>query len=277
MTIPSSADAQSVPIPELPLAKPARFRTGRTIAALFIREMSTTYGRNAAGYVWAVLEPVAGIALMSIIFSIGFRSPSIGTNFPLFYASGLLPFLAYMSVSNKVAQSVRFSRQLIIYPAVTFIDAIIARFMLNAVTEILAFMILLTGIIIAFDVSVILDVPAMALGMFLALWVALGVGTLNCYLLATYPSWERTWAILNRPLFIVSCIFFIYDDIPHPYQEWLWYNPLVHCVGIVRSGVYATYDASYASAGYVIAFGAVPMALGLVFLHRNHRNIINNT
>ena len=110
----------------------------------------------------------------------------------------------------------------------------------------------------------------------MALWLALGVGTLNAYLLSTFPPWERAWAILNRPLFIVSCVFFIFDQIPQPYQGWLWYNPLVHCIGLVRSGVYATYDASYASVGYVIAFGAVPFAMGLLFLRRHHRTIIEN-
>nr|WP_244867523.1 ABC transporter permease [Vannielia litorea] len=248
----------------------------RTIGALFIREMSTTHGRNAFGYAWAVLEPVAGIALLSLVFSLAFRSPSLGTNFPLFYASGLLPFMAYMDVSQKVAQSIRFSRQLIFYPGVTFVDALAARFLLNAITQLLVFMILLTLIIVLFDLRVILDIPKLALGLGLALWLALGVGTLNAYLLSTFPPWERAWAILNRPLFIVSCVFFIFDQIPQPYQGWLWYNPLVHCIGLVRSGVYATYDASYASVGYVIAFGAVPFAMGLLFLRRHHRTIIEN-
>jgi capsular polysaccharide transport system permease protein len=246
------------------------------VAALFIREMSTTHGRNAFGYGWAVLEPVAGIALLSLVFSVAFRAPSLGTNFPLFYASGLLPFLAYVDVSQKVAQSMRFSRQLMFYPGVTFIDALLARFLLNAITQILVFMTLLTLIILLFDLKVILDIPSLALGMGLALWLGLGVGTLNCYLLSSFPPWERAWAIVNRPLFIVSAVLFIFDSIPQPYQDWLWFNPLIHSIGLVRSGIYATYDASYASPGYVLAFGTVPLAIGLLFLRRHHRTIVDN-
>ncbi|MDF1872811.1 MAG: ABC transporter permease [Vannielia sp.] len=256
-------------------ARPARFRTWRTVLALFIREMSTTYGRSAAGYLWAVLEPVAGIALLSVIFSLALRAPSLGTNFPLFYASGMLPFVAYMDVSNKVSTSLRFSKQLLFYPGVTYLDALLARFLLNALTQALVFFILLSAIIWAYDLKLILDVPSIALGFAMAFWLALGIGTLNCYLLSTYPSWERTWAILNRPMFIVSCIFFIFDDVPQPYQDWLWWNPLIHIVGQVRGGIYATYDNGYVSAGYVFAIGAVTLALGLVFLRRYHRDIIN--
>ncbi|SIO21106.1 ABC transporter permease [Vannielia litorea] len=267
-------DISLTPAQPRPLLRPARFRTGRALAALFIREMSTTYGRNAMGYAWAVLEPVAGIALLSLVFSLAFRAPSLGTNFPLFYASGLLPFLAYLDISQKVALSLRFSRQLLYYPGVTYTDALGARFLLNAVTQLLVAMILLSGIILAFDLAVILDIPHLALGFALATWLALGVGTLNCYLLSSYPAWERTWAILNRPLFIVSCVFFVFDDVPQPYQGWLWFNPLIHCIGLLRAGIYATYDAGYVSLGYVIACGGVPLALGLLFLRRHHRDII---
>ncbi|MFC3119946.1 hypothetical protein ACFOHS_22885 [Jhaorihella thermophila] len=70
--------------------------------------MSTTYGRSAAGYLWAIIEPVAALALLSIAFALFLRHPSLGTNFPLFYASGYLVFNLYMNVGNKVAQAVSF-------------------------------------------------------------------------------------------------------------------------------------------------------------------------
>ena len=60
------------------------FRFVRTILALILREMSTTYGRSAGGYIWAVLEPAAGIALLAFAFSLALRAPSLGTNFALF-------------------------------------------------------------------------------------------------------------------------------------------------------------------------------------------------
>jgi len=258
-----------------PAAVPRRSGTLRTVTALLLREMSTTYGRSALGYLWAILEPVGGIALMSIIFSFAFRAPAIGTNFPLFFASGILPFMAYTSTAQKISVSLRFSRALLFYPGVTFVDAIVARFLMNAITEILIFSIVLAGIIIAFDLRVILDLPALVLAFIMAFVLALGVGTLNCYLLSVYPLWERAWAILNRPMFIISGIFFVYDTIPLPYRDWLWWNPLVHLVGQARSGVYVTYDSSYVSPLYVFSIALVTLATGLLLLRRHYREIIN--
>ena len=228
------------------------------------------------GYLWAILEPVAGLMLMSVIFSLAFRSPAIGTNFPLFFATGILPFMAYLDTSNKIAVSVRFSKQLLFYPGVTFVDAILARFLMNMFTHVMIGMIVLTAILVIYDLDVIMDPPAIAFGYAMGMSLAIGIGTLNCFLLSIYPVWERTWAILNRPLFILSCVIFVYDSVPLPYRDWLWWNPLVHVVGEVRAGVYATYDAAYVSPLYVFSVSLITFATGLLLLRRYYRDILND-
>ena len=49
--------------------KNRHFRTLRTIGALILREMSTTYGKSVMGYLWALVEPIAALTLMSVVFS----------------------------------------------------------------------------------------------------------------------------------------------------------------------------------------------------------------
>lgn len=259
-----------------PVAKTRRFTAPRAIAALVLREMASTYGRTPLGYLWAVLEPVAGIALLTIVFSLGFRSPPLGTNFPIFYASGLVPFLLYMDISNKVMESLRYSRQLLVYPRVTFMDALLARFLLNLLTQLLVAYILFTGIVFFFDTRTAPDLPAIGLGLLMAASLALGVGTLNCLLTGLMPAWQRVWAIMNRPLFLISCIFFLFEAVPEPFRSILWYNPLVHVVGQTRSGFYPYYDAPYVSPSYVFCIALVCLLFGLVFLRRYVRLIFND-
>lgn len=263
------------PLPAGRARPPRRAATLRTISALMMREMSTTYGRSALGYLWAILEPAAGIMLMSVIFSLGFRSPGIGTSFALFFASGLLPFMMYGDAGSKTSTGLRFSRQLLQYPGVTFIDALAARIAMSAMTQIFVSIVVLTTIIEIYELDVILDPPSIALGFLMALSLGVGIGTLNCYLLSIYPVWERTWAIINRPLFIISCVIFLYDDVPMPYRDWLWWNPLIHPIGMMRKGIYATYDASYVSPLYVFGVAAVTFVTGLLLLQRHHKRILN--
>ncbi|MBF9035274.1 ABC transporter permease [Rhodobacterales bacterium HKCCE2091] len=237
--------------------------------------MSVSYGRSPGGYLWAVMEPALGIFLLTFIFSLGFAAPPLGHAFPLFYATGLVPFLFYADLSGKIAQSLNFSRQLLAYPSVTFTDALFARFALNALTSLLVGYIIFAAILLCFDTRSVLDPRALALAYAMAAALALGVGTMNCVLVSIFPVWQQVWSILNRPLFLVSCVFFIYDAVPEPYRGWLWWNPLVHVVGAMRTAFYPVYDALYLSPAYVFGLSLFLFAFGLVFLSRYHRDIVH--
>lgn len=256
--------------------KKRRFASLRTIFALILREMVTTYGRSPGGYLWAVLEPVAGIALLTAIFSTGFRAPALGTNFPIFYATGMVPFLMYSDVSGKVAMSLLFSRPLLAYPAVTFIDAIFGRFIVNMLTQLFVAYIVLFGIMMIFETRLVPDYPTIVLVFLLNASLALGVGTMNSFLFTRFPVWQRAWSIIMRPMFLISCIFFVFESVPQPYRDILWYNPLVHIIGLMRRGFYASYDGTYISVLYVLALSMGLFMTALLLLRRTHRDIIND-
>jgi capsular polysaccharide transport system permease protein len=240
-----------------------------------LREMATTYGRSPGGYVWAVLEPVGAIAILTVAFSLLLRAPSLGTNFPLFYATGYLPFALYAALATKIAQSIRFSRPLLAYPSVTYMDAIIARLLLTLLTQIIVFYIIITGMHLVYDLRTVFDFPAMMLSLSMAAALGLGVGVVNCFLMSILPVWENIWQIVNRPLFILSAVLFIYEDLPSYAQTYLWYNPLAHVTGVMRTGFYPTYDATYVSLPYVFGVALVMTTVGLVLLGRYHRHILN--
>lgn len=271
---PGSATATAIPAAIRIKPRRRRLASLRAVFALVLREMSTTYGRSPGGYLWAILEPVAALALLSAIFAVLFRSPPLGNNFPLFYASGVLPFTFFMSTSNKIAQALTFSRQLLAYPTVTYIDTIIARFVLALLTDLMVCYIVFAGILMIFDTRVIPDLMVMAVAILLAEILGLGLGTLNCYISTRFPVWLRIWSILMRPMLILSGVLFVFDSIPQPYRDWLWFNPLVHVIGWMRHGLYTTYDADYVSIPYVLAISGICMATGLTLLHRNYRMLL---
>lgn len=252
-----------------------RMKSGRTIMALILREMSTTYGRSPGGYLWALIEPAAAIAVLSIGFSLLFRSPTLGTNFALFFASGYLPFAIYQIVERNTAIAMRFSRALLAYPAVTYADAILARFLLAAVTQIMVMAIVLVGIHVIFDLYSIIDYPALLLTVVLAAGLGLGVGVLNCYLTAVYPVWGNIWGIVTRPLFLISGVLFTFDSMPTAVQNVLWYNPIIQIVGISRTGIYATYRADYVSVAYVLGVMMIVGGFGFLLLYRHNRTVLN--
>lgn len=270
---------QTPALPAQPQARPRtnrRFAAIKSVMALMIREMATRYGRSPGGYVWAILEPMGAILILAIGFSIMLRSPPLGNSFILFYATGFLPFSLYQSLSNHVARSIHFSRALLMYPAVTWVDAVLARFTLNALTEILVTVILLGALLSMTDTRVALDGVLLLQSLVLAMAVGLGVGVMNCALIGLFPVWMQIWSILSRPLFLVSGVIFLFDDMPPVMQSILWYNPLTHVLGLMRAGIYPTYRADYVSLACPMIFALGTLFVGVLLMGRYHREILND-
>ena len=256
--------------------KTREFPTFRTIMALMLREMSSRYGRSPGGYVWAVLEPVGTILILSIAFSFMLRAPPLGTSFILFYATGFLPFSLYSTVAKTAMNAIDYSRPLLMYPAVTWVDAMAARFLLNALTGISVATIVFTGIAFLPNVRLSLDLPPILMAHLMALVFALGVGALNCAISGLFPIWDMVWGILTRPLMLLSGVLYTFESLPTFARSILWYNPLIHVVGEMRAGFYPMYNSSYVSPAYVLLLGLGLMAFGCTLLVRYHRDILND-
>lgn len=260
----------------LPHFEPPRFQAIRTILALVLREMGTTYGRSPGGYIWAILQPIGALTVLSVAFSAVIRSPSLGTSFALFYATGFLPFSGYSEIQGKVSSALRFSKALLAYPRVTWIDTILARLALAVLTKATVGCIVFTGILSLVDTRAVLDIGPILNAILLTACIGLGVGMMNCLLNGLIPIWSNIWSIVTAPLFLASGVFFLYEDMPEFAQDILWWNPILHAVGEMRRGFYPTYEASYVSLIYGYGLSATLILLGLVFLRRHHKRVLEN-
>uniref|UniRef100_UPI004048E148 ABC transporter permease n=1 Tax=Yoonia sp. TaxID=2212373 RepID=UPI004048E148 len=246
----------------------------RTIIALVLREMGATYGQSPGGYVWAIVQPIGIIVILSIGFSLLVRSPSLGTSFLLFYATGFLPFDMYSILTQKISAALKYSRPLLAYPRVTWLDAILGRFVLNVLTLLTVSWVVIMAIMVFVDSRTVLDLRYIALGFGLAATLGLGVGIMNCLLIGLFPVWAIVWSVLTRPMFIASGVLFLYEDLPSGAQAILWWNPVLHATGLMRKGFYSTYNGSYISLQYSFGVAMLMIAVGLLFMRSNHQRIL---
>lgn len=276
MAATSEPDSPPQDAPDLrPVRRSVRLSGLRTIVALILREMTSRYGRSPGGYLWIVLEPAIGILFMVLLFmAMGLRSPALGSNFAMFFATGILPFAMYADISGKVSQSINFSKALLAFPRVTFVDAIIARCVLAVLTQLLVGFILLTAIRMIFDTRTTTDMSPILLSYLMAIAFGLGIGLMNCFLATRFEVWQQVWSIVNRPLFLLSGILIIYESIPPPWGDYLLWNPLMHITAEMRTGFYVGYDAVYVDPLYVFGVSLVIGLFGMIFLYRYHRDML---
>lgn len=251
-----------------------RFLNFRVIFALMMREMSTRYGRSAGGYLWAVVEPVAMIALLSWIFSLALRSPDLGVNFPLFFASGFVAFNYFMDLAAFTSHAVSLNRTLLTYPRVTPMDAVLARAILQFTTLSVVSVMILTGIILYYDIHTIYNFAAMIEAVTLAALLGFGCGVTNSVIFTYIPTYENVWKIMTRPLFLVSGIIIIPEKMPGFIQDVLWFNPIVHAVALMRKGVYPFYEADWISHLYLGGMGLGLSTIGLFLIYFNRNTIV---
>ena len=245
----------------------------RVLFALVVREMSTKFGRSWGGYFWAVAEPVGGILLLTVAFSLAVHKPPLGTNFALFYASGIIPFYLFSHVTGSVGQAIASNRGLLTYPVVNPLDAVIAKFVTDFLTMVLTGVLVYTIIILNNGLVLSLNFAAIFNGFLLMGLVGLGFGTINCVMFGFWPTWRHIWNVLTRPLFVMSCMFYTFDSLPPRVQAVLWYNPLVHAIGLTRSGFYAGYEPTYVTPVYPLAVSGSLFVIG-AYLLRRHASVL---
>lgn len=247
---------------------PAIVIQARVLFALVMREMSTRFGRSTGGYIWAVLDPVAAVMIMTTIFSQISRHPPLGRDFALFFATGYLAFHIYKDISDYVSNSISANKALLNFPRITIIDTIIARFILQSITSIfVAFIVLSILYLNSVDRSLLRpEYILYSIGM--AGLLGIGVGSLNCLLFPYSQTWQKVFALLNRPLFIISGVFFLIEQLPAWARDALWWNPLVHVVAMMRMGFYPMYHPDFVSAPYVLSVGFGCLIFAILLLRR---------
>ena len=241
----------------------------RVVSAMISREMVTRFGNNPGGYVWALLDPIANIAFLTLIFSTIARNPPLGTSFPLFFATGFIAFHYYRSIESFVSAGIKSNKTLLSYPNVAPADVIIARYVLQLATT-TAIAVVVLGFVMQFIRNPpVLNFAPIIEAAFAASIMGLGISLANNVLFIKYRIYERLYAVVNRPLYLISGIFFLPDAVPHPFRELLLINPGIHIVMLFRQGFYPEYRAIGLNMPYLYAWVCILFFAGMAIFRAN--------
>ena len=229
--------------------------------ALALRETRTRFGQHRLGYLWALVEPLVWIGTFWGFFALLDRSTPGGMDVVPFLATGILTYELVTKTADRGSLAISGNKALLFYPHVHTLDLILARGLLELATYVTIFLIILGGHALAVDRFVIDDVLRVATGLGLAALLGTALGLVLCALSVLSNSVDRIKGPLMRPLFWVSGLFFTADMLPLKVREILLYNPILHCVELVRDGWFTEYHAQHVDLGYVCLW-----IVGLLFV-----------
>jgi capsular polysaccharide transport system permease protein len=235
----------------------------RVIGALILRETRTRFGASRVGYVWALLEPIVHIAVLSIVYMAFLRRTPIGTSLSLFFITGIIPYFLYDKTAQRLSGAINANRALLHLALVKNLDVILARALLELATILIVLGLLLTTLY-ALDqmVNVFLQ-PLIIAQSILLLWLlGLGIGSINAVLNSLIKSWDTVFKMVTRPLYLLSGVFFMIERVPPPFGTYLRYNPLVHGIELFRSGFFPGYGRYTIDVTYLASWSIGTVLIG---------------
>lgn len=213
------------------------------VFALLLREMKTRVGGQWIGALWTLIEPLAHVLLMIILFA-GVRgsSPFPGIEYPVFLATGLVPFFLFQNVATRLMDGISANRGLFAYRQVKPIDTLVARAGVELLMNLLVYVTTL-GLLgwIGFHV-----LPAGPLNVILVhgvmFFTGLGFGVFSAVISHERPRLRSFIRIMMFPLYILSGILFPVHLAPPELLNWLLLNPLLHLVELSRHAFISQYQ-----------------------------------
>lgn len=242
------------------------------IASLCRREVRTRFIGDALGYAWAYILPLGWIAFILLIFLlIGRRSPVDAPSL-LFLLSGFIPYLAFRNAASAMGRLHSTARRLGGFQHILPVHMRVAAFLVEAGNALLLFALawpLTTFALFIWRPSVVTgasgmlhDPMAVILSLLLSSVFGCLLATLVERLVGNPLTASRLGAVILRPFFYVSGIFFLMRELPPVLLDLLWWNPLLHLIDLARGGIF--HEAASVSASWPFVLSCLLVMLWLV-------------
>jgi ABC-type polysaccharide/polyol phosphate export permease len=245
---------------------------------LTLRELRTRYRRSVLGWTWSMLNPLATMAVYSVVFIYIFGAPRpVGdpsglTNYPLYLMAGLLPWNFFaitvgISMDSIIANAglvkkVYFPREiLIVSTGLSMIVSLGIEMSLLMVVFLIAGNMVLPWLVPLVAVLALLAVFTLGLGLALA--------ALNVF----YRDIRYLWGIVNQIWFYLTPIIWsTQNDVPEWLEAAASWQPMGSYVVAIHNLVYDLRWPSALRWVHMIVCAAVMLAVGQwIFARREPR------
>ncbi|TEW52318.1 ABC transporter permease [Psychromonas algicola] len=245
-----------------------------TVHALMMREIKTRFGANRLGYFWALMEPIATVAVLGLIFTLVGRHSLANIPVAVFLFVALLPFKLFTNLLNHLSSAVEANKALMAYRQVSAIDPIVTRVIIELSIYLIVYCIIFSFLAwLGFDVVPDDFLKVLAASALLAL-MAIGFGLMLCSAMSYWGDAKKMVGIITRPLLFISGIMYSATMIPTTYWYLFDWNPIFHVMELSRDAYFSTYVTPVGSWLYLGICALVSFSLGLTTFYVNRLRFI---
>jgi capsular polysaccharide transport system permease protein len=236
----------------------------RVVIAIMLRMLQTRFFGHGLGFLVSIAWPLVHIGILLLINTFVERAPPYGTSLTVFYSTGLVQFMTFSYMSRWIMVMCVHCRPLMMIPIVKITDLLFAGILLEALSA-CCMVIFLVLVLSGFGINCWPDdLPRAATAFGAAMLLGAGCGVINGIMAMAFPIWVTVYNLTVIFLYFISGIFVLTESIPQPLRGYLMLNPVLQATEWMRAAYYPGYGTTTLSEPYVVAFGAISLALGLV-------------
>ncbi|NJD87503.1 MAG: phosphate ABC transporter permease [Betaproteobacteria bacterium] len=241
------------------------------LASFLRRELSTRYAGSATGAAWAILHPLALLAVYGFVFSLVFRvrlpADAGGASYTAFAAVALWPWIMFsegivrgMAAVHENASLVRkvaFPHALVVYAAVGS----------SFLVHLAGYAVVLAALAALGEPLHLARLPFVLFLLAPLLLVATGVAVVLAALQTLLKDVEQVVSILLMVVFYGTPILYPLSFVPAPFGDWMAWSPLASLAERLRDVLIAGQGLAWTDAGYW-AIGIATWWAGQAFFER---------
>ncbi|WP_457587906.1 ABC transporter permease [Ensifer canadensis] len=239
-------------------------RQRNVMHAVILRDIRSRYFNHGLGFLVVPLFPVAHIIILLAIYSATGRQAIFGEDLALFFATGLFPALTFTYISRFMSVSVVANKNMLSFPAVHLLDIMIARSFLEFI-GIMFSMFLIYIILISIGSDPVPRFPATALlAITFTTLLSIGVGIVVSVISAMFPMFPMGYGLSMIIIYLTSGAPIYLHGFPEQVVYYCSFNPVFHAVEWMRTAYYLGYPSAELDKTYLIMWGLLSVAIGLL-------------
>jgi capsular polysaccharide transport system permease protein len=238
-------------------------RYGNVMGALLLRDLKSRYFGSSWGYLISLGWPLSHMALVMTVHFFLTRIQPYGDSTLIWYATGIVPFLAFSYIARFIALGLLLNYPLMNFPVVKTIDIIMARVAVEILGAALTFLVVYLCLLLL-DVDFMpVDIPKAFGAVAICLLNGIGLGILMALLARLSIVWNVLGVLILIGLYAISGVLFVPSHMPQVLRDILAYNPIMHSVSMFRAAYFEGYASDWLDVGYSVKFGVAFLAVSL--------------
>jgi lipopolysaccharide transport system permease protein len=250
---------------------PELWSSRELVLILALRNIKIRYQQTFLGIFWAVLQPLAGVAIFTIVLGRLAKIPSEGIPYPVFVYAGLALWMYFSNAASAAAESLVQYRDLVTKVYFPRLLAPLAAILPGLID--LGISVLAVGVfMVIFGVAPTGAIALLPLSVLVAVLVTLGVGLWLSALNARYRDVRNALSFLLQIWLFATPVVFPSSLVHGRWHYLLAINPIAGPVEVFR---WSLIGAPAPGSWVLVSFGAgfLVLSSGVVYFARVQRRL----